>query len=673
MPNARLILRQLAAAIVLFASLSLGLIAATTARAEPPIALPEQLQIYDPASAISKAEHAQLQSAIDKLYAERGLSLWVVYVKNFDNLSAQDWAKQVHDMSELTDRDVLLVVATEGRRYYLSTPELLTQGQINAIAGKDVEPRLKKGEWAEAAIGAAHGITDALAPSHTLAYAAAGVGGVAVVGGAGAYAYSRRRRTQQAQERLASLRTASDELTVDQLATQSLDVLDDWSKEILTDTDNAVRTSSEELQLAVDEFGEQETAPFRTAVAAAKKGMAQSFALRQRLDDGIEETADEQRSMLVQIITTCHDVDAQLDEQVRAFDDMRNLLLNAPERLDNLTRGIVDLQTRANAAEGMLALLIAKHGEDRVKAVSHNVELAEKQIEFAQENVNEGRAAVALPAGKQGAAVASIRAAEGAVAQGVKLLDAITNADVAIAQASTRLPALVDEVIAEIAEAAGLDASPALADAVAQAQAALDYAAANTAGDPLGSFTTLVETDAVLDRELEAARAQTGARQRRVELREQATAAAEAKVSAARDFIATRRGAVQADARTRLASAEGLLASARQRPATEADEATGDARRAGALADEALMSAQGDVVSWQQEENPAVQGGDASAIGAVLGGVLVDSFLRGGLGGALGGAGNRTGDHDGYTYEGRSPGSFGGSSSSGRIGVGGRF
>lgn len=128
---------------------------------------------------------------------------------------------------------------------------------------------------------------------------------------------------------------------------------------------------------------------------------------------------------------------------------------------------------------------------------------------------------------------------------------------------------------------------------------------------------------------------------------------------------------MQADARTRLSEAERLLTSAQGRSAAEDFEAVDEARSAGALADEALMSAQSDVVSWQQAEQPASQGGDATAIGAVLGGILVDSFLRGGGRIDTGGPVNRGGD--GYSYAGRSPGSFGGSSSSGRIGVGGRF
>ncbi|MGV9481955.1 TPM domain-containing protein, partial [Gordonia aichiensis] len=134
-------------------------------------------------------------------------------------------------------------------------------------------------------------------------------------------------------------------------------------------------------------------------------------------------------------------------------------------------------------------------------------------------------------------------------------------------------------------------------------------------------------------------------------------------------FISTRRGAVGSTARTRLSEAQRLLQSANATAQSDPTAAIDSARRAGSLADQALMAAQGDVVSWQQSQQP--RSGSGSAAGAVLGGILVDSFLRGsmrggGFGGGFGGGGYTSGG-------GRSPGSFGGSSSSGRIGVGGRF
>ena len=111
---------------------------------------------------------------------------------------------------------------------------------------------------------------------------------------------------------------------------------------------------------------------------------------------------------------------------------------------------------------------------------------------------------------------------------------------------------------------------------------------------------------------------------------------------------------------------------AQEAAATDPVAAISTARQAGALADRALMAAQGDVVNWQQSQQPRAGG---STAGAVLGGILVDSFLRGTVSGGRGyrGGGHSGGFGGGFSSGGRSPGSFGGSGSSGRIGTGGRF
>ena len=83
---------------------------------------------------------------------------------------------------------------------------------------------------------------------------AAGVGGTAAVVGGGAYQPHWRRRQHEAEERLDSLRNASNELTVDQLA-HGRSRCSTTGQGKPTDTDNAVRTSTDELALAVDEFG----------------------------------------------------------------------------------------------------------------------------------------------------------------------------------------------------------------------------------------------------------------------------------------------------------------------------------------------------------------------------------------------------------------------------------
>ncbi|MEE4025582.1 TPM domain-containing protein [Gordonia sp. PKS22-38] len=653
------------------AALVLGVVAllgSTPAHAEPPSRLPTQ--VVDSANVLTTTQRTDLQESTDQLYTDHDVMLWVVYVRDFDGMSAEQWAAQTAATSDLGDRDVLLTVATEDRGYYFDAPEEidgLDQEALDEIARDDIVPALRDSDWAGAGEAAVNGINSAMTPSNAGLYTALAVGGVVVVGGGAALLYRRRRKQQRIESGLEAMR--EQELTGDELVEQPLDVLDPWSREVLTDTDNAIRTSEEELQLAIGEFGETETAPFTEALTAAKQGLAESFAVRQRLDDAIPETPDEQRAMLVQIITTCTDVDAALDAQVENFDAMRNLLINADTRLDELTRKLVAARARMERSQTKLDTLIGKHGETVLVSIADNVDLARDEIEFAEHSADQGREAVSAPAGEQGPAVAAIRSAEGALDQANKLLDAIDNAEGNIAAANTRMPALIDEVDGELTEAQALagDGGPALATAVERATAALSAARTGFDDDPLGTFTALVDADADLDDALDAARATSAERQRRSELVNAAVTSAQAKISTASDFISTRRGAIQSVARTRLAEAQRLLAEATESAQADPTGAAQSARRAGYLADQALMAAQGDVVQWHQSQPPQ---STPSVGGAVLGGILVDSFLRGTRGGGRGWGGGFGG---GYGSGGRSPGSFGGSGSSGRIGVGGRF
>ncbi|MFW0793092.1 TPM domain-containing protein [Gordonia sp. CPCC 205515] len=642
-----------------------GFLAPGTAHAEPPSRLPTQ--VVDSANVLTQAQRSQLQSSIDQLYTDHQVQMWVVYVTTFDGIPAQEWASQTETLSDLGDSDVLLTVATEDRSYYFTAPgniDGLSQSDLDDIARGDIVPALKNSDWAGAGQAAVNGISGAMTPSHTGLIVGAGVAAVAVVGGGGALLYSRRRKRGQIEAGIDAVR--EQELTGDQLAAQPIDVLDPWSREVLTDTDNAVRTSEEELRLAIGEFGDAETAPFSRALADARAALANSFALRQRLDDNVPETPDEQRSMLLQIITTCTDADRALDAQVDAFDEMRNLLINADSRFAELTQELVALRARLDASQSRLDALVGSHGETVLASIVHNVELAREQVDFAERSADQGREAASAPAGKQGPAVAAIRSAEGAISQATKLLDAIDHADENIAAAHTRMPALIDEVDGELREAAALsgDGGPGLATAVATATTALSNARTGFAADPLGTFTALVDADAELDDALDAARSASAERTRRTELLTAAITSAQGKVTAASDFIATRRGAVGSQARTRLSEAERLLQQAQAVAGTEPANATELARRSGTLADQALMAAQGDVVQWQQTQQRPTQSSGVG--GAVLTGILVDSFLRGSMrGGGFGGGG--------YSSGGRSPGSFGGSGSSGRIGTGGRF
>ena len=128
---------------------------------------------------------------------------------------------------------------------------------------------------------------------------------------------------------------------------------------------------------------------------------------------------------------------------------------------------------------------------------------------------------------------------------------------------------------------------------------------------------------------------------------------AQAQVSAADDYITSRRGAVGATARTRLAEARASLAGAQQLQGSDAAGALTQAGRASQLAVDATDAAQRDVGAF--DGGGAGFGGGSGSnngsgmLGAMLGGVVLNSLLGGGsrssggfgglggLGGLLGG------------------------------------
>ncbi|MGF7124395.1 TPM domain-containing protein [Rhodococcus sp. BE178] len=666
--------RRSVAATAVAALLTLGalLFAPATATAEAPLRLPDH--ITDLSGVLDSGQRSDVQDALDTLYDEHKVALWVVYVADFDGLSEKAWTEQTAKLSGLGNKDALLAVATTDRAYYFDVPQALsevTDAEVTSIRTDSVEPALRERDWSGAAIAAAGGLGDAMTASGTsLKVLGVGVGVVALAGG-GVYLYSRKKRGDRLEATVAAARQV-DPTDPEALAALPVPALDALAKDALVEMDNAIRTSEEELNLAVGEFGADATAPFTTAFEQARRTLASAFTIRQRLDDDIPETPQQQREMLTELITTCGRADRELNARVAEFDAMRDLLIDAPSRLDALTQDVVSLTVRVPSAEATLASLRGEFPASVLATVEKNPEMARERITFAEQNIAAGRDATTLPAGKQGPAVVAIRAAEGALNQARQLLDAVARADTDIRHAIATLPAAMADVQEGITAAAALTAQGGqkLADATAAAEEALRNAQAAKDTDPLGSFTKVVDADAKLDAVLaEAQEARQQADRARQRLDQDLTAA-EAQVSAASDFISTRRGAVGAEARTRLSEAQRHLQAAQQLTGSDPSKALQHAQSATELASRALWAAQADVNRYQDDQrnqrppSGGVSGGGGNAAGAILGGILIDSMLRGSRGGNWGGRGSGG-------WGGPGPGSFGGPSSSGRIGRGG--
>lgn len=637
-----------------------------TASAERPFRLPEQ--INDRVSALDPTAKGELQSAIDDLYDTHRVRLWVVYVASFEPQDPEAWAAATERASQLSDRDVLLSVATVDQSYYLSSPGLptdISDSELEDIRVNAIEPALREQDWAGAAIAAAGGLSDAMGATgggDVVKVLAVG-GGVIAVGAGGVVLYSRRKKAQRLEAGTAAARQI-DPSDTKALAALPVNALDVRAKEVLVEMDNAVRTSTEELQLAKDEFGDEAARPFTEAFDNANNALAQAFAIRQRLDDDIPETPEQRRDMLVDLISNCGKADRELDAKVTEFDQMRDLLINASSRLDGLTRDIVELTARVPNSDATLTSLVAEFPAPALAPVKDNVTMTKDRLAFADKNVTAAREAIALPAGKQGPAVAAIRAAEAAVAQARTLLDAVDHAAENIRHAIATIGAALADARKDVAAANELlgHGGPELAKTKSAVEAAIGRAEGIKDSNPLGAFNEIATADVELDKALTVALDRKQNAERLQQQVEQAMTAASSQVTAASDFISTRRGAVDAEARTRLSEAQRHLDEAQRLRASDPSNALVYAQSAAELGSRALRAAQSDVSSWENQQSS--RGG--SNAGAVLGGILIDSMLRGGFS-----SGSRGGRYSGGG--GRGPGSFGGAGSSRRIGGGGRF
>ncbi|MCV7092454.1 TPM domain-containing protein [Mycobacterium interjectum] len=657
--------RLLGVMLAVLAGLCGALLPAPPAGAQPPFPLPDQ--VTDSAKVLSDSGRAAITSATDKLYADRHIRLWVVYVDNFSGQSAEDWARRTRSASELGDYDALLAVATTGRAYAFFVPSAIksvTTGQVDQLRRTRIEPALHNGDWSGAAVAAANGLNTS-PPSWGRVFLLVALLAIALAVAAllGVMRYRRRRRRAAA---LAAARHV-DPTDATALAAVPLEALDDLSRSMVVDVDNAVRTSANELTLAIDEFGDQRTQPFTEAVNNAKAALSQAFTVRHQLDDSTPETPAQRRELLTRVIVSAAHADRELESQTEAFEKLRGLVLNAPSRLDALTGQYVELTSQIDPAEQRLGELRNEFDATALTSVSGNVAGAKERLAFADRNISAARELAGhAEIGKQTGLVDAYHAAESALGQARALLDAIDNAATDIRHAIAALPTIVDDLHAAVkraddqlknAPSAASGHTAELTAARDAATGALDYSrSTGGAADPLGAFARLTKAGADLDRVLDAVAQEQANAERLNRSFEQALFTAQARVRGVSEYVDTRRGSIGAEARTRLAEAGRHLQAAQDKRTTDLTEAIAHANAASTLAAQAQALANADV----QQAQRVYAGRGGGDTGAMIGGIIIGNVLSGAMRGGLGGW---------------SPTSFGssGSSGGGLMGGGGRF
>jgi chromosome segregation ATPase len=645
-----------------------GLIVAPSATAQPPFRLSGY--ITDNVGALNGSGRAAIQTAAGKLYSDRHIQLWVVFVDDFSGQPAVSWTENTRAASDLGDFDAILAVATVDHSYAFLVPhrvQTISGSQVDDLRRNQIEPALRRGDWSGAAVAAANGL-DRGQQSASAAPLLIGLG-VILVAALALYVFTRyRRRRRRAAELAAAKRV--DATDPDALAALSLGALDDLSRWKVVDVDNAVRTSANELALTIEEFGEQRTQPFTRAVDNAKAALSQAFTVRQQLDDAIPETRAQRRELLTEVIVAAARADVELESQREAFEEMRDLVVNAPSRLDALTQQVVDLTARIAPAEQRMTELHNEFDSAALASVATNVTTAKDRLAFADQNLTRARELAAKPvSGEQSGLVDAVHAAESSLGQARSLLDAVDSAANDIRHAVATLPSLIADIQTGIehANTALQNTQQAkaphlrdLASARTAAAQALDLARTNGSSDPLASFTGLTRANADLTGLLATVAEELAAAERLTRTLEQALFTAQSRVHAVSEYIDNRRGSIGPEARTRLAEASRQIEAAQDQNPTDLSEAITHANSAASLAAQAQSLAEADVQSAQRAYASRYGSGDHT--GAMMGGIIIGDMLGGGLGG--GGFGGGWG-----------PTSFGGSGSSdgGFMGGGGRF
>ncbi len=603
--------------------------------------------VTDLAGALGDRE-AEVEAAATQLLDEHDVQLFVLFVRTTDGTPMERYAQDVAVTNSLGANDVILVVAVDDHTYQVIPDESLddeiSSDEADVLALEVIEPRLRSGDFAGAAIAAAHGLADAVSGTFPPPSSGGGTSGgdgdgglgavlgiLLLLGGIGLIGYWiwNRRRAQLAEEER-DRRTG-------RLAREA--------NALLIATDERVRNATQEVGFVEAEYGAAEATPLRAAIEAARVELREAFAVRQKLDDAEPEPPETREQYLNDIVTRSKRANELLDAETERIERLRDLERDAPQILAALPDRIAAAEARLPAAEETTEAL-RRYAPSASKPINGNLAEARKGLTGAREATQRGSSALSS-GDRPGAARAAATAEEG-LAGAAGLLDAIDKLAATARDAEDKLETELAAAEADLGAArralAGAPVSSRKEEQVRIADAALRdarFAAARTPLDPIEALSQATVARRAANELLAAAREDAEQRAKFVAAVDASLTTAAASVDRAADYIAARRGGVGRTARTRLSEAERQLETAwamRERDPNGALEA---ARRAEALAGEAYSAAGSDFDRWNQGGPgwAGRSGGGGDQMGSILGGILTGILLGGGRGGGGGGWG----------------------------------
>ncbi|MCQ9337265.1 TPM domain-containing protein [Corynebacterium phoceense] len=600
-------------------------------------------KVTDDSGVLSSSQKSDLESQIAQLQSSDQRLLYVVYTTGLDS-QVESYAESI--VNARGTNTAAFVVDTQARKATVSVGSEWPSGSQDSLYEAAYDS-LAASDWA----GAGSAVVEAASGSSGSGDGALwlGAGGAAVLAaGGGAYAMSRRKTKKETAATVESAREIEPTDT-SALARLPLPVLEELAQEELVSTDESIRRGKEELDIAIAEFGPERARKFTAAMNQSTSTLQRAFATHKQIEAQRGMPEAQKRELLVSIVSSCGQADDALDAQAAEFASMRDLLVNAGSKLDELTQKTVDLRARMPQATETLDSLREQYSEQMLQSIADNPQMASVSLDEAEKSLALGRSLESKPAGQQGGLVGAIRDSEHATEVADRLLSAVENAQSTITTAQQGLSALIAEVDGEVAEARQIEAQgqsqgtsadwASLEALLSEASAATFAARSGGAADPLGHYTTLMSLDGRLDEALDTVREVTQTHARQLDMFAQQISVASSTIQAAEDLISARGRLVGASARTALEDAKRLHAQALQQRDRDIRSALDLARQAVAAAQEAQRRAQNDIDDYrrrQQRQQMASGAGDLIT-GMVIGQMLGGGGHRGGYGGGFGG------------------------------------
>ncbi|WP_269510991.1 TPM domain-containing protein [Corynebacterium faecium] len=607
--------------------------------------------VTDDAAVLTASELAEIEDAIQNVSKTQGKSVRVVFLRSFGQYTPSEWVDKA--VTANGSNTAVVAISPDERLYNVGGGEEWTQSEIDRM-NDAAYAQLSEMNWSSAALNAVNAVAGGSSSSGDGAGGSAGwlAGGlgVAALAGGGVYAATRKGSKKQQAKQIESAK-ALDPADTDSLGRLPTPTLEEVARDALVSADDSITQGKQELELATSEFGADRVRPFTSAMNEATTTLQRAFATHQKLYDAIPETEPEKRAMLVDIISSSGRAEQALRDKTTEFNEMRGVLMRAPEEVEKVLARTVDIRARLEPARATLAQLQGEYPAQILESIVDNVDLAEASLDEAEKALGEARTLADKPAGRQGALLDTLAAATRAVNVSDTNLAAIEHAEDNIRAAKANLPALIDEIrgeLREIEQVKGARAQGAPIDVTsldtvsAKAQRMLGEIGDRDQSDPLALYQELTSMDAEIDEALDRAKGIAGDQSRALQLFDQQMQVAGAQIQRAEDLILSRGRIIGSHARTLLAEAKRQYAQAHQLRVRDTRTGIDAARAATDTARRAEAAANDDLRRYQAQRNR--QTADSLASAVLWGSMLSGGFGGGGLGGGgFGGGGGFSG------------------------------